>query len=162
MWNVITKNISTKAQSNIQQKYWKQRFYCENASYIFHALYIQDKLENSWITDLYLRKTWAGKLHDSWRHRLRKAPFSKRVRHQHWNAKPAFINSSSSKSAFEKLRFLNRLLRALDIIVEIKLCSLISLVYCGWGLKFHTRASIKRSLLTIRHIGYNKMAKINV
>lgn len=83
------------------------------------------------------------------------------MRYPHLNAKPVFTNSSSLKSAFEKLRF-NRLLRALGIIVEIKLCSLISLVYCGWSLKFHTGAYIKRSLLTIHHMIYNKMSNINV
>ena len=55
---------------------------------------------------MYLWKTRAGKLHQwlPWRHRLRRAAFSKCFPST-LNAKPAFSNSSGLKSVIENLRF---------------------------------------------------------
>ena len=41
----------------------------------------------------------------------------------HINAKLTFSNSSSLKSVFEKLCFGDRLVRTVDLSIEIKLCS---------------------------------------
>ena len=51
--------------------------------------------------------------------RFQKAPFS--IFFLHRNAKPAFLNSSSLKSVFEKLGFRDGLVWTVNLTVEIKL-----------------------------------------
>ena len=58
-----------------------------------------------------------------WFYHFVKAPVFKIFFVPHINAKLAFSNSSSLKSVFEKLCFGDRLVRTVDLSIEIKLCS---------------------------------------
>jgi len=73
------------------------------------------KKKKTVILDLCLRKTRSEKSHDYRGYVVFK------TLPPHENAKPAFSNSSSSKSVFEKLRFRDGLVWMVGLTVEIKL-----------------------------------------
>ena len=103
---------------------WKQRFHSENASQMFSVHTTPEEFKNGTIASHFgfvFEENSVGEITWlSWRHRFRKAPFSKCFPSTP-KRKPAFSNSSGLKSIFVKLRFRDVLVWTVGLTVEIKL-----------------------------------------
>lgn len=106
----------------------KRMFYSENAWNVFRSYYYARGISPA-ILDFCLRKTGSGNHTMMSRHRFPNASCPRD------NKNPAFSNSSSSKSVFEKLHFCDGSMWTVGLSVEIKRRFLISPEWCGQGLK---------------------------
>ena len=115
----------SKPRQNYAGEIWRRRFQSVNASN-FSVYTTLEKFENVTITGHFIfvfeeNSSRENKLYD-----YRDVIFFEKLCFQnvfrpHWNAKPAFSNSSGLKSVLEKLRFCDGLAWTVALTVEIKL-----------------------------------------